>query len=678
MRTFWQSKLGILAVVCGGASLMGCNSSEFLRNESRQEAEEKSASLAPKVKRTNVFVGGKTENSSITIKPFFNEASSRVNLVNAINDRTQSVVRPRIERLKRFQQGQVGNVGKDVYNQDDYGVLDVLFVIDNSKSMKREQRELSQKLGSFLSFVGDSNWKIALISTDLADGGVPSSFISRRTRNFRNVFANRVSRFGTHGSSDERGYFQAYRAIKDARWIRSDSSLAVVIVSDEDECSDGRNCRTGNIGAVAAKNRLVNLLNQRGNSKIFGLITTKTSRQGNCSIKGGNRVGNLYRIGINATGGVFGSICANSYDDVLREISRGVSTTLRRQYRLSRLPIDGTLSITVGGQPFTGRFSRKGRTVTLHSELPSKGTDIAFNYRYGSSTVLKRFDLGQQISANFLSVFVGGNELSRDQWQLTDNQFIDFADAPAEGSEVLVRFRDRGQRFAINFNNPKYVRGSLKLSLNGKPYRGYSLNNGQIRFNRGIRDNSRIDLSYQLSDGAKLRYPFASKGGRVKLDRAYYADRPDVTIPVIFENDEVIVPQDDFRLGQDLVIATFEDSGTNSRFDLGRTPVGSAMKLSVLAGKGCSANDLKIDGNWLDVDCDVDPNSAFQVDFKAFAQPSDLFALDLAAGETAENVTVRVNGQVWEDFTVSGNRVSFTKRAPADCQVAISFETQNF
>lgn len=675
MRQYWKTKLHFLPVLLITGGLVGCNSSEFLREDSRA-VEEQSASLAPKIKKTNNFIGGRTQSGSVTVRPFFNEASSRVNLKNNLVDGNQSVIRPRIEQVRTFRQGRVGNVGNDKYKQDDFGVLDVLFVIDNSKSMKWEHQQLAKKLGSFLRFVGDSNWKIGLISTDLADGGTPSSFITRNTRNFRGVFENRVNRFGINGSSDERGFVQAYRGIQNGRWLRPDSSLAIVIVSDEDECSIGSKCKTGRIGAVAAKNRLVNYLKDRGNAKIFGLVTPKKSNSRYCSKKGGNRHGRLYIEGIRATGGVFGSICSSDYDSVLSKISRGVQTTLRRQYRLSHLPIDGSLSILVGGKPFTGDFRRNGRTVTLLSNLPASGVDIEFNYRYGSSTVQKRFDLEGPVSANFLSVFVRGNEVPKGEWDLIDDRFIEFTTPPRASSEIIVRYRAKGQRFGIDFNNPQYVRGSLSLTLGGKAFRDYSYQDGRIRFNRAIRDNSKIELSYKLNKGPRLRYPFITKNGRISLKRAYYRDRPADTIPVIFENDELVIPREDFRADRRLIVETFENMGDNDRFDLGRLPIPSSARFKVLGGQDCSANAFSLKDNWLNIDCPISPESEFQVDFKEFVQKRDRFALDLAPGEIASNIAVRVNGKVWEDFSVKGNTVTFGKRAPIDCKVAISFETE--
>lgn len=675
MKQYWYTKLSVLPALMLAGGLVGCNSNEFLRQESRQ-VEEQSASLAPKVKRTNSFVGGKTQAGSVKVKPFFNEASTQVNLVNAIVAGNQTITRPRIEQVRTFRQGQAGDLAKDEYRQDDYGVLDVLFVIDNSKSMKNEQKKLGSKLGSFLRFVGDSNWKIGLISTDFSDGAVPSSFISRNTRNFRSVFENRVNRFGINGSNDERGLVQAYRGITNGRWLRPDSTLAVVIVSDEDECSIGRNCKTGNITAIRARDRLVNLLQRRGNAKIFGVITPKAYNRGVCSFKqGGNRVSTVYKQAINATGGVFGSICARDYDDILSSISRGVQNTLRRQYRLTHTPIGGSLKIFVGNKEFTGRFQRNGRTVTLLSQLPRVGSRIRFEYRHGASTIKTRFAFDTQISPDFLRVSIDGNDIPRGDWELVDGRFIQFATAPTASKDIVVRYRKPGQRFGIAFNNPRYVRGSLAVQLNGKPFRDYRFENGRINFGRAIRDNSRIQLSYRLNNGAKLRYPFRTKGGRVSLKRAYYQGKPQQSIPVIFENDELVVPSADFNAGSSLIVETFENQGENDRFDLGRFPIANSATIKVLGGKSCDTSDFSLKDNWLTIDCPFGPDSEFQVDFQEFAQSADRFALDLLDGEVIDNLVVTVNDRPWTSFSRKGNIVSFTERAPQNSRVEISFES---
>lgn len=161
--------------------------------------------------------------------------------------------------------------------------VDILFVVDNSGTMTDEQSKMAQRLSGFLSILNNANldWRIAVATTD--NYGVSSSspynpqdyrngaivpflksgsgsdyalqngqkifYITKDTPNNASLFLNTVQRpeslwCAQRGncpsvvSGDERGI---YTAIKNhnASFVRYSAQLHIVIISDEDERSNG-------------------------------------------------------------------------------------------------------------------------------------------------------------------------------------------------------------------------------------------------------------------------------------------------------------------------------------------------------------------------------------------------------------------------------------------------------
>ncbi len=158
--------------------------------------------------------------------------------------------------------------------------LDILFVIDNSSSMAEEQTTLAEGVGEFLDQLGAGgsappNLHIGVISTNAGagqgitgceDGGdngilqagqdcdatsdrfiidVENEAGTARTRNYSGELSDAVSCMADLGTSGC-GFEQTFRSIELALngsrpenegFLRPDAALAVIILTDEDDCS---------------------------------------------------------------------------------------------------------------------------------------------------------------------------------------------------------------------------------------------------------------------------------------------------------------------------------------------------------------------------------------------------------------------------------------------------------
>jgi hypothetical protein len=151
--------------------------------------------------------------------------------------------------------------------------MDVLFVIDNSGSMAQEQANLAANFPTFIQVLNDSglDYRVAITSTgrnysyvmstpfgdipESQDGGddgrfihppacaMPHPWIEKNDPNPAGLFSC-AANLGTSGPSDEMPLGAMRDALEDrmadgtnAGFLRSDALLAVVMLTDENDCS---------------------------------------------------------------------------------------------------------------------------------------------------------------------------------------------------------------------------------------------------------------------------------------------------------------------------------------------------------------------------------------------------------------------------------------------------------
>jgi len=171
--------------------------------------------------------------------------------------------------------------------------LDILMVIDNSNSMGEVHRGLADKLDVLLGEVKDNDWQIALTTTDPRD--CPKTLLSASTPNYTQVFHRAIGELGTSGTILEQASRAALLGLqKDCRgkeWLRPNSAVAVLIITDEDnfergpcgmvdasglsivEPLDDRACHVSALHDHLQKIRIPGVT-----AKVYGLINTSASK----------------------------------------------------------------------------------------------------------------------------------------------------------------------------------------------------------------------------------------------------------------------------------------------------------------------------------------------------------------------------------------------------------------
>jgi hypothetical protein len=278
------------------------------------------------------------------------------------------------------------------------GKVDILFVIDNSTSMSKEQRRVAERLETFIQSLDGLDWQIGITTTDVSNGmyglkgslipftGSNSYILTNRVQGFEQKFKDTVVRNETIDceavcpSSNEQPIKAAMQAIDkrntDNRgFFRPDASLAIVMMSDEDEMSDGSTFATtpkNFIDHVAAG------FNQAKRTTVFGIVIrpgdTACYDAQDTRVYYGSFVAELTQM----TGGVLGSICDDDYSKNLTNIGERVQE-LANEVVLSKAPKQGSVSIQFT-PTLDATWNLSGRKVIFSRTIP-EGTKIDVSYK---------------------------------------------------------------------------------------------------------------------------------------------------------------------------------------------------------------------------------------------------------------------------------------------------------
>jgi len=411
---------------------------------------------------------------------------------------------------KSFVQGTQGNSQQEAFEQGKWGDLDLLVVIDNSGSMDEEQANLAARMQPLLSHLEKSEWKIGVITTD-PDSWGGTKFVSKSDSGASSKFARYV-RAGTSGSGYERGIYQGVKGLQGGLfggWLRDGSTVAVLIVSDEDNCAvDGDSSgnpvydtsRTGcNTSSHQNGSYLLNHLSSirtlGKDAKIYGLIWHPSQSKNDCPTALNKAP--VYANVISQSGGTWGSICANDYSETLRRISEDISQELKYEFPLAFTPEAGTLQVLVDGQSWP-HHELQGDVVKF-TQPPPFGANVKVLYKHGKEGELwTSFPLdGTAVDGSF-TVTVNGQRVSPSDYRY-DSRFsrVVFNSPPPEGAKVVVEYKEAAQ-LDTDFDIGRGRKGVV-VKINGRKIDGYSYDSkaGVVTVMPPPEEGSQIKIYYK-------------------------------------------------------------------------------------------------------------------------------------------------------------------------------------
>lgn len=277
--------------------------------------------------------------------------------------------------------------------------VDILFVVDNSGSMNFERSNLADRIDGMISKIEGLDWQIAIASTDStntnerSDGqlielhGMAGQYVldaSMDTAQAQTVFGTTVQNFGG-GSGNEEGIYSSRRVIErfldgqatHTNFLRDGADLSIVVLSDEDESSNGQ-------GARITPQEFVDFVTSSFNGNKNMVFHSIIARPGDtdCLNGEGAVAGNIYDelsrlTGFGQVGGaIIGSVCEADYTSQLEDIGQSVKD-MRNSLKLDCNPYDANND----GQPdltISYRANSSGAYTTYTAVRQIQGSTVTF------------------------------------------------------------------------------------------------------------------------------------------------------------------------------------------------------------------------------------------------------------------------------------------------------------
>lgn len=611
--------------------------------------------------------------------------STDVLLLNSYADYSKSftqITRP--SATKMHKQGTAGSTGDETFTQQLVtGVLDILVVIDNSGSMKEEQENLATKLKPLLTYIDDSDWRIGVVTTDPNDPCM-RAVIQKGDANAESSFANAINA-GTDGNGNEQGFRQAVKGLScsGTDWIRPTSTLAVLIVSDEDNCSsNGEDCVTDpwNKPSYLTNHISSNMSRNLGaDARVYGIIWHP-----NESCSSGYNKSYQYADVIQSTGGTHGNICDADYSQTLVKISEDVSGILKSQFALKNTPDDGTLQITItpaGGTPvLTNDYTLSGNIITFN-QPPADGSMIRATYTYGAREVTSTFALDSKPAADTLTVMVNKVLQSPTAYTVNaDAQTVTFKQAPVDNADISISYKldvalttgfEIGTSAELS-SVKTYVNDSLATSGVS-----YDKANGIVKFSTPPADGASIRIDYKEVEGPILTYSLLLSGQNQYGFEVYDESKNPVESAKI-SGGVLTIATADHAVNKVLAINYKNDSSGKQEIPLAHTPLDGTFNLAI-EGDECTLGDsVIIQQDSILVDCDMDQGIILTFSYDYVGEPKRTFDMSEVSNPDVGQWSVKVDGLEVTDFTRTGTKITVggSVEVYQDSEVMISYKFQ--
>ena len=226
--------------------------------------------------------------------------------------------------------------------------VDILWVMDNSGTMSEEQENLVANLSSFVDVLDGfgADWQAGVITTaaDGDDGGtIVGPILSPYLADVATSFAEQVD-VGVTGDITEKGLraiqlatSEALLSTTNADLLRSAADLAVVVLSDEDDHSDGDT--SDYVDHLDA-------LKGAGRARLSAVVGQRPA--GCASPYAAADAVERYLVVSEATGGVQDSICRADFTDTMKALALN-ALGLTDTFPLRMVPEPETIEVRLEG-----------------------------------------------------------------------------------------------------------------------------------------------------------------------------------------------------------------------------------------------------------------------------------------------------------------------------------------
>lgn len=296
----------------------------------------------------------------------------------------------------------VDSIQVDLLQQSD-GVVDILWLVDDSGSMMNERRQLQTNFGRFLDelLAMRVDFQMGVTSIVFSDGGRlrgATRILTNDTPDPQRVFEANTT-FPDSRSRWEQGLRMTEFALTapntspggpNAGFLRPRAALAIIAVTNEDDSS---------FGTTDYYARAFRSLKGPGNENLVSFSVIGGDVPNGCVPPAevglyGSLAEPAYRYAEVAakTGGVVGSICDTSFEQTLVRIAQALNT-LKRVFPLTLTPVANSVRVTVIDGPVTTVVPRDpvlgfqyqvatNSVVFLGTFIPPPGSTVRIEYAF--------------------------------------------------------------------------------------------------------------------------------------------------------------------------------------------------------------------------------------------------------------------------------------------------------
>lgn len=296
----------------------------------------------------------------------------------------------------------------DTFGQAQNNLVDILWVIDDSNSMQKEQDLLS---GGFVAFAeamegSNTDFQLGVISTSFDEnggGGVlvgDPPYLTNADTDYQQAFVERAQ-LGTGGSDKEKGLEAATFALgptmvygggPNEGFLRPDAQLLVVFVSDEEDCSDrgalgnqpSDDCylQSDKLEPVSTYiQELRELKDDRNDVNVGAIVGLDSSTCDEVEAAGDRYV----EVAL-SMGGLVGDLCSADWSAIMGRLGLNAGG-IRESFKLTKAAQPDTIVVyvdetEVASDPTNGwTYDENTWVLSFHgAAIPPRGSSVAVEY----------------------------------------------------------------------------------------------------------------------------------------------------------------------------------------------------------------------------------------------------------------------------------------------------------
>ncbi len=615
------------------------------------------------------------------------EVSSQLTLTSLYTSQTLSANQlTRANITDTFVQGSSGSTHTETLVLNQANPIDILVVIDNSGSMAQEQVNLGSKLSPLISAVSAADWRIAVVTTDPANG-CQRALIKKSDANASAAFESALNA-GTSGNGNERGILMSVVGLSasfpagvtgvcspTAQWLRPNAPLAVLIVSDEDNCSTGTGCGTDPWNTSDyLLNHLKSIRTPGVDARVYGLIYHPSQTATTCST--GASKANQYAKIIDETKGIWGSICAADYTNVLQQISLNAASLLKSQYSLSFVPDAPSIKVKLNDVEQTTGWSSSGQTLTFDTP-PALGVTLTISYTVGVRPILSRFKLSYPVLPSTLRVQENGADVSASKYSL-DTASNELVYKPAESAELRASYKAATPDLLKVFllGSAPIKAGSLSVKINGTTSSAWTFDSSSnsVTFATAPEEGAAILFAFESLSSKVLDYPFTLPAGVDPATIVVTDASTQALVPATFSAGKISIDPSHHIEGRVLKV-TYKTvrAADGWKIPLAQTPLAGSIVVTT-ASATCPTASYGFSNGFLSILCDTSGGNAFHIAYQYATKSLTEVEITEATQPDLATWTVLINGQTAKegvDFVREGKRVFFKKEHAPNTKIKI-------